>query len=141
MCAFLGGPKSGPHFLETSVSTSIPSNTHPLAAPKKIEPPQTLHGLFEWPSDLFLEIVSHSMRSTSTDKYFIACLPSVMTYLEGQGYLVSGLIMGVIGVTIWVIEVIKPLTDPPSKQSRSTVSLHLSKLGDGWPHWVGPCSG
>ena len=34
-------------------------------------------------------------------------------YLEGQGDLVSGLIMGIIRVTIWVIGAIKPLTKSP----------------------------
>ena len=36
-----------------------------------------------------------------------------MYYLEGQGDLVSELIMGIIRVTIWVIWVIKPLTKSP----------------------------
>ena len=39
------------------------------------------------------------------------------TYLEGHGDLVRGLVMGIIRVTIWVIEVINLLTnpqDPPS---------------------------
>ena len=35
------------------------------------------------------------------------------SYLEGQGDLVSGLIMGIIGVTIWVIGVINLLTKSP----------------------------
>ena len=34
-------------------------------------------------------------------------------YLEGQGDLVSRLIMGIIGVTIWVIGVINLLTKSP----------------------------
>ena len=34
-------------------------------------------------------------------------------YLEGQGDLVSGLIRGVTGVTIWVIGVINLLTKSP----------------------------
>ena len=33
-----------------------------------------------------------------------------LIYLEGQGDLVSGLTMGIIRVTIWVIGVINPLT-------------------------------
>ena len=40
-------------------------------------------------------------------------------HLEGQGDLVSTLTMGLIGVTIWVMGVLNPLTkspfDPPSK--------------------------
>ena len=36
-----------------------------------------------------------------------------MRYLEGQGDLVSRLIMGIIGVTIWVIGVINLLTKSP----------------------------
>ena len=31
-------------------------------------------------------------------------------YLEGHGYLVNGLIMGIIWVTIWTMGVINPLT-------------------------------
>ena len=34
-------------------------------------------------------------------------------YLEGQGDLVSRLIIGIIRVTIWVIGVINPLTKSP----------------------------
>ena len=34
-------------------------------------------------------------------------------YLEGQGGLVNGLLMGIIGVTIWVIGVINLLTKSP----------------------------
>ena len=34
-------------------------------------------------------------------------------YLEGQGDLVTGLIMGIIGVSIWVIGVITLLTKSP----------------------------
>ena len=34
-------------------------------------------------------------------------------YLEGQRDFVSGLIMGIVGVTMWVIGVIKPLAKPP----------------------------
>ena len=34
-------------------------------------------------------------------------------YLEGHGDLVSGFIMGVIGLTIWLIGVIKLLTQSP----------------------------
>ena len=44
--------------------------------------------------------------------------------MEGQGDLVSGLIMGVSRVTIWVLEVINLLTkspDPPSILSRLRV--------------------
>ena len=40
-------------------------------------------------------------------------LPVGTIYLEGQGDLVSGLIMGIIRVTIWVIGVINPLTKSP----------------------------
>ena len=36
-----------------------------------------------------------------------------MTYLEGQGDLVSGLIMGITRVTIWVIGVINLFTKSP----------------------------
>ena len=39
--------------------------------------------------------------------------PAATHYLEGQGDLVSGLIMGIIGVTIWVIGVINLLTKSP----------------------------
>ena len=40
----------------------------------------------------------------------------VRTYLEGQGDLVSGLLMGIAGVTIWVRGVVNLLTpDPPSR--------------------------
>ena len=35
------------------------------------------------------------------------------SYLEGQGDLVSGLIMGIIGVTIWAIGVANLLTKSP----------------------------
>ena len=35
------------------------------------------------------------------------------TYLEGQGDLVSRLILGIIGVTIWLIGVISILTKSP----------------------------
>ena len=38
---------------------------------------------------------------------------SYQHYLEGQGDLVSGLIMGILRVTIWVIGVIKLLTKSP----------------------------
>ena len=34
-------------------------------------------------------------------------------YLEGQGDLVSRLVMGIIRVTIWVIRVLNPLTKSP----------------------------
>ena len=34
-------------------------------------------------------------------------------YLEGQGDLVSGLIMGIIGVIIWLIGIINPFTTSP----------------------------
>ena len=37
----------------------------------------------------------------------------LMPYLEGQGDLVSGLIMGITRVTIWVIGVINLLTKSP----------------------------
>ena len=36
-----------------------------------------------------------------------------VSYLEGQGNLVMGLIIGIIRVTIWVTGVIKPLTKSP----------------------------
>ena len=36
-----------------------------------------------------------------------------MTYLEGQGDLVTGLLMGIIEVTIWVIGVTNLLTKSP----------------------------
>ena len=36
-----------------------------------------------------------------------------LMYLEGQGDLVNGLIMGIICVTIWVIGVINLLTKSP----------------------------
>ena len=39
--------------------------------------------------------------------------PPFKYYLEGQGDLVSGLIMGIIRVTIWVIGVITLLTKSP----------------------------
>ena len=49
-------------------------------------------------------------------------LASTPTYLEGKGDLGSRLVMGIIGVTVWVIGVINLLTkspDPPSRcQSR-----------------------
>ena len=36
-----------------------------------------------------------------------------MVYLEGQGDLVTRLILGIIGVTIWVIGIINLLTKSP----------------------------
>ena len=39
--------------------------------------------------------------------------PAATHYLEGQGDLVTRLIMGIIGVTIWVIKVINLLTKSP----------------------------
>ena len=53
------------------------------------------------------------------------------SYLEGQGDLLGRLIMGVIGVTIWVVGVINLLTsppDPPSK-SRKIFSIQRKVLG------------
>ena len=43
----------------------------------------------------------------------VVCGRTCKAYLEGQGDLVSGLIMGMIRATIWVIGVIKPLTKSP----------------------------
>ena len=49
-----------------------------------------------------------TQKENKTVMFYSACPKS---YLEGQGDLVSGLIMGIIRVTIlWVIGVIKPLT-------------------------------
>ena len=49
----------------------------------------------------------HQTSSVHEDEMSWQC------YLEGQGDLVSGLITGIIGVTIWVIGVIKLLTKYP----------------------------
>ena len=55
-------------------------------------------------------------------------------YLEGQGKLVSGLIMGITRVTMWAIGVIKPLTkfphckDYPPRYSPQSFRLDKGEL-------------
>ena len=44
---------------------------------------------------------------------FVTQLGHVSLYLEGQGDVVNGLIMGIIWVPIWVIGVISQLTKSP----------------------------
>ena len=59
---------------------------------------------------------------------------SQFSYLEGQGDLVSRLIMGIIRVTIWAIGAINLLTkslDPPSNHHPSTKLLTVVA-----PHWA-----
>ena len=53
------------------------------------------------------------MTKQTTSRLSVPKGPRMGFYLRGQGDLVSGLIMGIIGLTIWVIGVINLLTKSP----------------------------
>ena len=58
-----------------------------------------------------LNVLPQNHPGSESSPWFPPTCPK--PYLEGQGDLVSGLIMGIIRVTIWVIGVINLLTKSP----------------------------